>query len=105
MLLLSLLEVLDKVPGPLLLWVLGIILGAAGYLLGRRRAWLGMIPITLLLLLALLLWTTTGDPGIEAALRAEAPNYTLITYLPLVLGILASVVGIARGRRGGPRAA
>ena len=105
MMLLSPLEVLDKVPGPLRLWVLGIILGGAGYLLGQRRAWLGMIPITLMFLLALLLRTTSVDPGIEAALRAEPPNFTLTTYLPIVLGILASVAGIARGRRSGARAA
>ncbi len=105
MLLLSLFEVLDRVPRSLILWVLGILLGAAGYVLGQRRAWLGMIPMAFLLLLASLLWTTIGDPRVGAASSPEAANYSLLTYLPLVLGILSSVAGIARGRRDGARAA
>ena|SRR5262245_20076679 len=104
MLLLSL-EVLDKLPAPVIPWVLGIGLGALGYFLGLRRPLIGLVAFAFLMILIALFWNVIGDPPLAEALTVEAPDYTINTYLPLVLGAIASIVGVLLGRRRGARAA
>jgi len=101
-----LLEVMDKEPGAVALWLQALLFGTAGYLAGRYRPrWLLLVVI----LTGLALWNWVSelrDPFVGAAMRREAGS----TYIPLGYAsfagiVLASIAGwVSRQRQYRPPA-
>ena len=98
---LLLLEVMDKEPGAVALWLQALLLGMAGYLAARfRPRWLVLVAG----MTALALWSWVSelrDPFVGVAMRAEAgPTYVPQGYASFAMIGVASLAGwMARRRR------
>ena len=97
---LALLEVMDKEPGVLALWLSGIVWAAAGHVLGHRRWWAGAGVIAIRLLALWGLWGEITDPFVGPAIQREAgPFYAWHAVGSAALVVGATGAGIVSGRR------
>lgn len=93
-------EVMDKDPTLLNVWLLFLLLGVAGFLLGRYRPWLMLITLSLTLLFT---WVHLGelhDPFVGPAILREAgKTYFTQSYVAMALGLALHCVGILFRRK------
>ena len=94
------LEVMDKEPSILAIWVAALVLGGVGYRLAHRRWW-WVLPLLLLLAASFAgLWAEWTDPLVGAAIAAEAGRQYpahLLAATALAAGLI--VAGLIRTKR------
>ena len=96
--LLAILEVTDKEPSLALTLILAGSLGLAGFIAGRRRPWVSLVPLAALLFLGWARVSELQDPFVGPAIRQEpGSGYAVLTYAAIAVGILLCVAGALQG--------
>ncbi len=94
-----LVEVMDKEPALVSLWIAAVICSAAGFLLIRYRPWLVIISLAAAAWLALGILPEIYDPFVGPAIRKEAGlSYVIQAHLASGLPFLLPLLAL-RGRR------
>ena len=92
---LAVLEVMDKEWSLLTVWLVFLVLGAAGFFLTRFRRWL-IVPA--LLVVAVAAWGLIGeltDPFVGPAIVQEAGRgYVIQSYLAIVIATALTIAGL-----------
>jgi len=97
---LTLIEVMDKEPHILTLWLSAIVLGSAGFFLARRRWWWGLPVLIMLAVSFITTWSDWTDSFVGAAIAREAGRfYPDNLVASTILAGTATIVGMIRPRR------
>ena len=93
-----LLEVMDKEPSLVQIWIECIVLGIGGLFLSRYRYWLAIAVLTLVLILAWLQISELRDPFVGRDIVREAGRgYVAQSYLALAVAVMLTTVGAIIG--------
>lgn len=96
----TLLEVMDKEPSPLNVWLFFLFLGVGGFLLCRYRYWLLFVALPLSLVFA---WAHLGelhDPFVGPAIVREAGrSYVIQSYVAMTIAIVLPCLGMILRRK------
>jgi hypothetical protein len=97
---LALLEVMDKEPGIVGVYVGAAVLGSAGFLLARRRWWYALPILTLLAVSFMGTWAEWTDPYVGPAIASEAGAwYPYHLIASTVIAVVLTGVGMLWRRR------
>ncbi len=100
-----LLEVMDKEPTLLETCLLFGAVGSVGFVVGRWKRWLSLLPFALSVVFALGLYEELSDPYVgEAILREAGWHYVLISYVAMGFGVIVPVMGFIAGTQRHKRA-
>ena len=95
----AILEVMDKEPSLLHVWLLFLIVGVGGFLLGRYRTWLLFIVLPVATYLAWDHFSELRDPYIGPDILNEAGrSYFIQSYVAMGLSIILPLLSLIRLR-------
>lgn len=81
------------------IWLVFLVVAAAGVLLSLKRWWLGLLVLPVVAILSIVLIGDLTDPTMgEAILQSRGPEFAAHCYLAITVGFLAPVAAAIRAR-------